>query len=175
MKYLLIVLMIAVAVPALAQKKAAKPSATSGGGMAPIAPNQGSDDCGLGWQVTQEKTMIATTTRGTTNSVVAPAFGMTTGTMGCEQHSFAKKELDSAVYAAVNFDTLSIDMASGSGEVLEGFAATLGCTDSAKLGQALRANYRTVAPAANGVEMYKNIRQVIRSDKSLSASCPNAA
>ena len=172
MRYLLVVLMVAVAVPALAQKKAAKSTSAASG---EISPNQGSDSCGLGWQVTQEKTLIATTTRGTTNSVVSPAFGMTTGSIGCEQHGFAKKEIDSAIYAAVNFDTLSIDMASGSGEVLEGFAATLGCTDSAKLGQALRANYRTVAPAANGIEMYKNIRQVIRSDKSLSGSCPNAA
>ncbi|MBK9038693.1 MAG: DUF3015 family protein [Bdellovibrionales bacterium] len=41
------------------------------------------DGCGLGWEVTDSETMIGTTTRGTTNMFVPPAFGMTTGTIGC--------------------------------------------------------------------------------------------
>lgn len=52
----------------------------------------GSDGCGLGWEVTGEKTMLATTTRGTTNAFVPPTFGMTSGTIGCETHRFVQKK-----------------------------------------------------------------------------------
>ena len=45
----------------------------------------GSDGCGLGSEVTQKKSLLATTTRGTTNGTIPPAFGMTSGTIGCDQ------------------------------------------------------------------------------------------
>ena len=39
----------------------------------------GTDSCGLGWHVTQDKSLLATVTRSTTNAVVPPTFGMTSG------------------------------------------------------------------------------------------------
>lgn len=86
-----------------------------------------SDGCGLGWQITQDKTLIATTTRGTTNAFVPPTFGMTSGTIGCDQHDFAANEMEGATYAATNFEMLKHEMAQGQGETLAAFAQTLGC------------------------------------------------
>ncbi|MGZ3705003.1 MAG: DUF3015 family protein, partial [Bdellovibrionota bacterium] len=84
----------------------------------------GSDGCGLGWQVTQKKSFLATTTRGTTNGVVPPTFGMTSGTIGCDQHSFAKNELPALNMVATNQDALMIDIAAGGGENLAALAQT---------------------------------------------------
>lgn len=51
------------------------------------------DGCGLGWEVTSSETMIGTTTRGTTNAVVPPTFGMTTGTLGCKKLDIASNDV----------------------------------------------------------------------------------
>ncbi len=111
---------------------------------APASGNQyspgGSDGCGLGWQVTDKKSFLATTTRGTTNSFVPPTFGITSGTIGCEQHSFTKVDYDSAVFARNNIDTLKIEMAEGKGETLEAFAAAMSC-DSAAFGTVIQSNF----------------------------------
>ena len=128
-----------------------------------FSPNGGSDTCGLGWQVTDKRTMIATTTRGTTNNFVPYTFGMTTGTMGCEQHSFAKNELDTAVYAQNNFEALAVEAAAGQGEYLTAFAQSMGCADASVVGRLMQANYADLSAKSNGVEMYKSVRQIVRS------------
>ena len=142
-----------------------------------IAPNEGSDSCGLGWKITQERTLMATTTRGTVNFFVPPSFGMSTGTLGCEKHGFALKEANAASYAAANFEPLKGDLAKGKGEYLEAFAFAMGCQDTQALSKSVRAHYREILPASdgNGHDLYRNVRGVIRSEKSLAALCPNAA
>ncbi len=82
-----------------------------------------SDGCGLGWQVTKKKTLSATTTRGTTNSVVPPTFGMTTGTIGCAKHGFVKKNKQLIHFVEVNFEALQSDMVNGRGETLSALAS----------------------------------------------------
>ncbi len=133
----------------------------------------GSDACGLGWEVTKSKTMIATTTRATTNYFIPYTFGMTTGTMGCDQHPLVQKEMDAAKYAVNNYDTLSIEMAQGQGEFLSAFAQTMGCSDAVAVGQLTQANYSQVTNAKNGLEMYDNVRHLIRSDVVLGNTCVN--
>src|SRR4051812_42927982 len=86
----------------------------------PLAQQPDTDSCGLGWQVTQKKTLSAKTTRGTTNAFVPPTFGMTTGTIGCAQHPLSKRDVEGALYATTNFDELSVEMAEGQGEFLKG-------------------------------------------------------
>src|SRR3954471_20570420 len=76
----------------------------------------GSDGCGLGWQVTQKKSFLGTTTRGTTNAVVPPTFGMTSGTIGCDQHGFAKNDQKAIEFVAANYEPLMVEMAQGNGE-----------------------------------------------------------
>lgn len=113
------------------------------------------DGCGLGWEVTSDETMIATTTRATTNSVVPPTFGMTTGTLGCKQLSIAANEQESATYAMNNYANLKQELAGGQGEYVEGLFELMNCSKAEQVKQ----NYNSVvAPAQNGAELYKNLK-----------------
>jgi hypothetical protein len=174
MKKILVLAIVAlVSVQAMAANgKAPAPAENQGQGISP----GGSDGCGLGWQVTDKKTLSATTTRGTTNATIPATFGMTSGTIGCEKHEFAKNEMPAVTYAFNNMDNLSVEMAQGHGEYLEGFAVTLGCgkamTDT--LGQFTRAHYSQILDQnSDGVQVYENVRNLIRQDATLSAVCEN--
>jgi len=134
----------------------------------------GSDSCGMGWQITQKKTWLATTTRGTTNYFIPPAFGMTSGTMGCDQHSIAKNDMDAAKYASNNQESLSIEMAQGEGEYLAGFAKTLGCEDAVQgeFAKMAQDNYGAItANNASGIEMLSNVKAQIKQNAVLAGSC----
>jgi hypothetical protein len=132
----------------------------------------GTDSCGLGWQVTQKKSFLATTTRGTTNAFVPPSFGMTFGTIGCDKHSFAKNEEAGVTFALANQENLSIEMAKGEGEYVAGFAQSLGCQNTEAFGRMAQAKYTDII-IENGSadQMYKNVKQQIAQDPELSVSC----
>ena len=118
------------------------------------------DGCGLGWEITQDKTMIATTTRGTTNAFVPPTFGMTTGSLGCEKFSgFAANEKQNVEYVAKNFEVLRTQLATGNGEYVTATAQSFNC-DSKAFSSHVQQNYETVvAPAKDGVELYMNLKK----------------
>jgi len=117
----------------------------------------GSDGCGLGWQVTQKKSFLATSTRGTTNVIVHPTFGMTSGTIGCDQHSFAKNELPALNMVATNQDLILIDIAAGGGEHFAALAKAMGCQDGASLAQRARANYSSLVHASSQ-QLYREVK-----------------
>lgn len=134
----------------------------------------GSDSCGLGWQVTSRKSFAATSTRATTNAVIHPSFGMTSGTMGCDAHSIVKNDQKAVLFAKENYDSLSEEMAQGSGEFLATFNETLGCTSNmgALLDIELRNNYQQlVAPAKDGTELYQNVRNMLEQHPVLAGQC----
>ncbi len=118
------------------------------------------DGCGLGWEVTDQKTYTATTTRSTTNAFVPPGFGMTTGTMGCEQLDIGKLDEQAADYVATNYESLKSELASGRGEYVDSLADAFGCSAQAEqMGARIQKNYSTVvAPARDSLQLYKNIR-----------------
>ncbi len=114
------------------------------------------DGCGLGWEVTDKETYLGTTTRVTTNITVPPTFGMTTGTLGCKQLDFAVNEREAVNFVAQNYPSLKQQLATGQGEYVEALVEVMGCGNNV---EAVRANYNTVvAPAQNGVELYKNLK-----------------
>ena len=133
----------------------------------------GSDGCGLGWQVTSKKSFLATTTRGTTNAVVHPTFGMTSGTIGCDQHSFAKRERQAVDFVASNKDPLIIDMSQGKGEYLHSFFKSMGCNDAAfgAFGKVTQSNFKSITSGKTPVDMYNNVKSHMRQDTVLSHSC----
>ena len=144
--------------------------------VAMAASPGGTDSCGLGWSVTSSKSLVGTSTRGTTNGTVPPTFGMTSGTSNCDAHSIVQKEMDAARFVASNVEPLAIDMASGSGEYIDALAMAMGCRESAQLGAAVRENLQNVLPSKQlgGIEFYKSLRGVVRSHPALAMSCPNA-
>lgn len=133
----------------------------------------GSDGCGLGWQVTKKKSFLATTTRGTTNAIVPPTFGMTTGTIGCDQHSFAKRDIPAMQFVATNYDVLKMQMAAGSGESLEALARTMGCKDASlsAFARMTQDKYEVISNAAGSIELFNAIKQELSNDAALASSC----
>ena len=121
-----------------------------------------SDGCGLGWQVTKKKTFSATTTRGTTNSVVPNTFGMTSGTIGCEQHGLVKVEQKSLHFADANYENLMTEIAQGQGEYLSGFAATMGCS-SAEFSSALQSNFSEIVEGKTPADLVKKAQTIAQS------------
>lgn len=138
----------------------------------PVSPNEGSDSCGIGWQVTNKRTFLGTTTRGTTNSFVPPTFGMTSGTIGCQSHTFAKNEESAVKYAATNFDELKVEMAEGQGEYLQAFARTLGCSEaaSAEFGAMTQVKFEAITKGGS-LDFYENVKKEIKNSPALSANC----
>ncbi len=120
------------------------------------------DSCGLGWQVTKKKTFSATTTRGTTNSVVPPTFGMTSGTIGCAQHSLVKADMKPLHYADANYENLMTEIAQGQGEYLAGFAATMGCS-SAEFSTALQSNFSEIVEGKTPADLVKKAQSIASS------------
>lgn len=122
------------------------------------------DGCGLGWEVTDKATFLGTTTRATTNAFVPPTFGMTTGTLGCEQLSFAKLDTEAASYVATNFQSLRGELAQGHGEYVNAMVEVFGCgSDRANaIGTKIQKNYNTVvAPAKDATELFYNLKGAI--------------
>jgi hypothetical protein len=154
-KFFMILTVVAVAGVAQAQTKA---MAKSGGGDHAI------DGCGLGWQVTDSRTMIGTTTRGTTNAFVPPSFGMTSGTIGCDQIPFAANEKEAATFVASNYQTLKSELAVGQGEYVSAMIESFGCasTQVPAISQKIQQNYNTVvAPTQNATELFNNLKREV--------------
>ncbi len=170
MKRLFIVMLVVGLLPLTANAEAKKGSLDSGHDGQPDT-----DSCGLGWQVTQKKTMLATSTRGTTNGFVPPTFGMTTGTIGCAQHSIAKNDVDAARYAFNNYESLTMEMAQGSGEYLSAFAHTLGCSAGvqSEFGRMTQDNYSAIMGNAQttAVEMFQNVKAQVKQNAVLASNC----
>jgi hypothetical protein len=135
-----------------------------------------SDGCGLGWQVTSKTSFLGTTTRATTNMVVPPTFGMTSGTIGCARHSIAKAEMPAVNYAVTNYDSIKSEAASGKGEFISAFAEVMGCGASeARFIQKTKEGYKNLFnDKKQGLEMYNDVKEMIKSDGELSLSCQMA-
>lgn len=134
-----------------------------------------SDGCGLGWEITQKTSFLATTTRSTTNVFVPPTFGMTSGTLGCSQHSLVqKKDEAAAVYASENYDSLRQEMSEGQGENLVAFASLLGCKEAAytDFTNVTRSHFPTIiGNDATPLQFFFNVRSEIDSNPALAANC----
>lgn len=136
-------------------------------GSAQAATGGGSDGCGLGWQVTQKKSLVATLTRATTNAVVPPTFGMTTGTIGCDQHSIAMRDVPAAQFVASHYDALMMDMAQGQGEALSALSNSLGCSNAAAFGAMTQREFSSLTEGADSLELVRRLRDAAKQDASL--------
>ncbi|MEK6705285.1 MAG: DUF3015 family protein [Bdellovibrionota bacterium] len=138
-----------------------------------VSPNQGSDSCGLGWQVSDKKTLMGTCTRGTTNAYLSPSWSMTTGTSGCKKHDFAKKDEEAVKYVASNYYPLRAEMAQGQGEYLVGLARVMGCDDAAasNLGGLTQRNFKTITQGADAYETLQNVKREIQKSPAMANGC----
>lgn len=135
--------------------------------FAQAAAPGGSDFCGLGWQVTNKKSFLATLTRSTTNVVVPPTFGMTTGTIGCDRHTLVQRDIPAAQFVASHYDALLMEMAVGEGEALTALSASLGCANAAAFGNMTQREFSNLTEGADALELVRRLRQAGEKDNSL--------
>jgi len=83
--------------------------------------------CGLGAQIFNEKSILHQTLAATTNgSFGTQTFGITTGTLGCSNNGKFVSNEHATMFANLNFDNLSQEMAQGGGEHLASLATLMG-------------------------------------------------
>ena len=84
--------------------------------------------CGLGAQIFDQKNILHQVLASTTNQIVFfnQAFGITTGTLGCTNNNKFVENEHATMFANLNFDNLSQEMAQGGGEHLASLATLLG-------------------------------------------------
>lgn len=83
--------------------------------------------CGVGTMIFKgQKGVLPQTLAATTNgTLLNQLFGMSTGTLGCEQDGIVLNEQERTMYVAANFDQIKQDMARGDGEYLTTLAALM--------------------------------------------------
>jgi hypothetical protein len=115
-----------------------------------FAAGYGAAGCGLGSIAFQGKSdKVSQVLAGTTNGTAGnQTFGITTGTSNCDSSGLvlASKEVDA--YAMKNYDSLTKEMASGSGEHLATLAKLLGY-DQAKMSEYSRSHYGEIFASEN--------------------------
>jgi len=88
--------------------------------------------CGLGkvaWaEFKHPKNIVPQLLMSTTNNTILPwqAFGISSGTMGCTNDGVVWAEHKATMFASLNFENLSQDMARGQGEHLTALATLMG-------------------------------------------------
>jgi len=83
--------------------------------------------CGVGTMIFKgQQGILPQTLAGTTNGTLAnQLFGISSGTLGCEQDGIVLNEHERDLYAAANFEQIKGDMARGGGEYLSTLAALM--------------------------------------------------
>jgi hypothetical protein len=84
--------------------------------------------CGVGQMIFKDnKKVVFQTLAATTNGTFAnQLFGITSGTLGCTNDGIVKNDQEVAVFASVNLENLSQEMAQGRGEYLSSLASLMG-------------------------------------------------
>lgn len=133
------------------------------------AANYGMAGCGLGGMIWPNDNSKIQILASYLNMIGYQSFAITSGTSNCvDDHTTA-----SAMYIAVNQESLKKDIARGEGESLNGLSQVMNCSDAAKLNSTLQANYATIftSEGMKSEDVNKNIQAVIQSSKDLNATC----
>jgi hypothetical protein len=134
------------------------------------AANKGMAGCGLGSMVFPDDNSKLQIVSGILNWVGGnQTFAITSGTSNCVDHGASA----SAMYIAVNQESLKKDIARGEGESLNGLSQLLKCSDPVALNSTLQQNYASIFPSneVKSEQVNKNIHALIQSNKSLNGTC----
>jgi len=134
------------------------------------AANTGMAGCGLGSMAFQNDNSKLQIVAALLNAIGGnQTFGITSGTSNCVDHGASA----SAMYIAVNQESLKKDIARGEGESLNGLSQILKCSNTAELNAALQQNYSAIFPSneVKSEDVNKNIHHIIESNKSLNGTC----
>ncbi len=139
--------------------------------------DDGSSGCGPGWYLLKDNSLVSSSLRFTTNTVLIPVttIGMTMGTSKCTQHKIVLKEKESLYYTTNSYYELKGEVAKGNGPYLAAYSETIGCEPraQARFNNALKNNYEKIFkagrpnPEGSLLEVYKTILN----DRDLTNQC----
>lgn len=133
-----------------------------------------STGCGIGTMVWDGQQgiapqVLAVTTNGTSGN---QTFGITSGTLGCEQDGVIDSSVKLSMYTGSNMDALARDMSIGSGESLEGLADIMGvqADDREHFYSELQENYGSIFSSTDVTagEVIEGINKTVEQDSRLS-------
>jgi cysteine sulfinate desulfinase/cysteine desulfurase-like protein len=133
------------------------------------AANYGMAGCGLGALIFPNDNSKLQIVSSILNGYGGQTFAITSGTSNCTDSGSSA----SAMYIAVNQESLKKDIARGEGESLNGLSQILNCSNPVALNATLQQNYATIFPSTEvkSVDVNKNIQGVIHSSKDLNGTC----
>ncbi|MDD5629557.1 MAG: DUF3015 family protein [Elusimicrobia bacterium] len=135
-------------------------------------PNAG---CGWGTSAFEGKTdkKLYALFAATTNGTYTQTFGISSETAGCTvKGGWVKNEKKAAVFAEVNLQKISKEMAQGGGEYVTALATLLGCQDETAKQTFIKVtqkNYESIFTTANidSATMLRNVRNIMAADPTL--------
>jgi hypothetical protein len=137
----------------------------------PLAVHANSAGCGLGSTLFKGQSgiapnVLAVTTNGTFGN---QTFGITTGTLGCNQNDTVSAAADSFINN--NMERVARDMSTGGGETMDTLAALMKIEDAdkAKFLQVSQHNFTTIYSRddVTSAEVLSSLKAVMLSDKDL--------
>lgn len=87
----------------------------------------GSSGCGAGWYLLKKNSLVSSSFRATTNTLLLNTVSMTFGTSNCAKHDIVQKEKEIIHFAEANHHQLMLDISRGQGEYLNAFNEITGC------------------------------------------------
>lgn len=133
--------------------------------------------CGLGSMLFKENEKPHQILAATTNGLFGnQTFGISSETLGCTKDGMVRADKARQVYAEVNLQKLSREMAAGNGEYLTAFASLMGCKDSASqkaFGQLTQQKYEKILPTekTDAETLIDNLQTEMSKDPVVSKSC----
>lgn len=142
----------------------------------PLAAQERTDStgCGLGSVLFEGKSgtapqVLAVTTNGTFGN---QTFGITSGTLGCNQHGTVNPPQEAALFTSANMDRLAQDMARGHGETIASLAEAIGveADDRPAFYAAAQTNFGRIFPKEDvtSSEVLQSLYMVMAEDSRLS-------
>ncbi|MBI5200534.1 MAG: DUF3015 family protein [Elusimicrobia bacterium] len=130
--------------------------------------------CGLGSMIFKNNVKGEQILASTTNGLFGnQTFGISSETLGCTKDGVVKADKRREVFASVNLQKLSQEMAQGRGEYLNGFAALSGCKDQAAFAKFSQTHYQKLFTSENtdASALLQNVDAQIAADPAMAKAC----
>lgn len=136
----------------------------------------GNDRCGVGTMIFGSGQSISSqSSEESSNSASSGTSSVTTGTSGCKSSGIVKATAEEIHYANINYEELQLECAQGKGEILTGFAVTMGCSkgSESQFAALVQKNYDKIflGEQSNPNEMLMNLKSLLEHDSLLALQC----
>ncbi|TGK31504.1 DUF3015 domain-containing protein [Leptospira gomenensis] len=132
----------------------------------------GAAGCGLGSVVITENKVVHQVIAATVNGFSAnQLFGITTGTLNCKTDGVTHKEREAEIFVHLNYNSLILESAQGSGERLDTFARLMNCSEPKRFADFAQKNHANLFSSEDPSDFLSKIKIGASQDETLSKIC----